>query len=272
MSARRTQKPPDRATRSRSRDRHARPGKPAADAAVGLDPHEHRAGRLARRAELEKQLAVLAQQHPDPRQQPRGSPADTDVAVQQQGATPPAAPRQLVEDRRHDRPGAASRRELDGGGRQVDAEREHAASRERVEMATRSAADVEHRPVQVAEQLLVGRVGRAEVAIEGQRQGRSVAQPQAGAGSGPPPARARRKPSAYSRSGWIMPPAPRACSRIGSAALGARRRGHPSIVSTSRSAGCAWTRSPSSRKRPRCRVQVFEQLIGTPANAEVRAA
>ena len=49
-----------------------------------------------------------------------------------------------------------------------------------------------------------------------------------------------------------MPPAPRACSRIGSAALGARRRGRPRSCRRRAAPAASWTRRPSSRKRPRC--------------------
>ena len=40
-----------------------------------------------------------------------------------------------------------------------------------------------------------------------------------------------------------------------------------SIVSTSRSSGCSWTRNPSSLSRARCLIQVDSQLIGTPVKA-----
>ena len=66
--------------------------------------------------------------------------------------------------------------ERDGHRREVDAEREDAARGQGAQVAAGSAADVEHGPAHAAQQLLVGGVGRAEVALERQREHSPVAQ------------------------------------------------------------------------------------------------
>ena len=74
---------------------------------------------------------------------------------------------------------AATRGELDGDRRDVDAEREFSQRGERVQVAARPAAHVEDRTADVEQQLLLDSVGPLEVAPQRQRNNGPVAQPQA---------------------------------------------------------------------------------------------
>jgi hypothetical protein len=60
--------------------------------------------------------------------------------------------------------------ELDRDRREVDAESEHSLSGELVQMQPRAIVDVEHRAVQRVQDARVGRIGRTDGALDGQRQ------------------------------------------------------------------------------------------------------
>ena len=133
--------------------------------------------------------------------------------------------RHIAEDRADDRVGTAAARELDGRRAEVDAEPEHATTRERVQMTTRAAANVEDRPVQ-----------RARAPARRPRR--------------------RRRPSGAISNGRT-PPSSKAHGRGGRAAgvgervpVDAERRCHHSIC---QACGRTVSRAPARRRRGRRR-------------------
>jgi len=132
------------------------------------------ARQSAWRLKFHKQLAAAVQQPCDAREQPYRRAADADVAVEKKGAAPTSARRHLVEDVADDCPSPASDGELDRDRGEVDAEREHSASRECMQVATRSAAHVQYGAGEAVEELLVGRIGRAQITLEWKRDGCTV--------------------------------------------------------------------------------------------------
>ncbi len=107
-----------------------------------------------------------------------GVATDADVAVEEKRRPPRTGARQFVEDRADDRAAASVACEIDRDGREVDAEREHAATGERVEVSTGAATDIEHRSADRAQQHFVGVVGRSEPARQRERRDRAVAEAQ----------------------------------------------------------------------------------------------
>ena len=100
---------------------------------------------------------------------------------------------------------------------------------------------------------LVGRVGRAEVAVEGERQDGAVPQPHAGGSAGPAGGAAVPHRTCAARWSLRAPPAP---GRTGCGGRRRRPRGRPRSCRRRAAAGCSWTRSPSSSSRARWRAQV----------------
>ena len=155
----------------------------------------------------------------------------------------------------------------DSDRREVDPEREHPSRGERVQMAPRSAADVEHRPAQRRKQLHVDRVRQADVALERNRE-RSL------------PSCSRRRASERACGGHRLAPArPRRAGADGSSRIDAQRRrrsanagpaGQPRAHRRScrrRAATAGHGREGAARRsRARCRRQVVSQLMGIPLN------
>lgn len=197
---------------------------------AGLEAHERRLGGLVGGRKLYQQLAVVAQESRDPREQARRGAPDPDVAVEQQRGAPAAAAGELVEDRRDDRPHSAPGRELDGSRRQVHAQGEHSAGGEFVQVTAGPAANIEDRAAYARQQLLIGLIGRAEIAIERQRQRRAILGPQEGVARAPQAGGVHAQRMDHAA---IAPSA--AANRVPPASLATARAS--SIVSMSRSRG-----------------------------------